>query len=71
MSKRAAEIQLPPLFVKAEQAMKEAVAAAIAEHWRAGHPVHIWRDEKVVALFPDGTTTTVEREHHEIKEEID
>jgi acyl-coenzyme A thioesterase PaaI-like protein len=50
------EIVLPPLVAKAERAMKEAVAAAIAEHWRAGRPVHIWRDEQVVALYPDGTT---------------
>ncbi|MEO6192950.1 MAG: hypothetical protein ABIS20_08075 [Thermoanaerobaculia bacterium] len=36
--------------------MKEAVAAAIAEHWRAGRPVYVWRDEQVVALYEDGTT---------------
>jgi hypothetical protein len=54
--------QMPPLFVKAEQAMKEAVAKAIAEHWRAGRPVHIWRDEKVVALYADGTAIPVERD---------
>jgi acyl-coenzyme A thioesterase PaaI-like protein len=49
------EITLPPLVARAEEAMKKAVAAAIAEHWRAGRPVHIWRDEQVVALYPDGT----------------
>ena len=48
-------IELPPLVAKAERAMKEAVAAAIAEHWRAGRPVYVWRDERVVALYPDGT----------------
>jgi hypothetical protein len=47
---------LPPMAVKAERAMKEAMAAAIAEHWRAGRPVYIWRDEQVVALYEDGTT---------------
>ncbi|HEY0511370.1 MAG TPA: hypothetical protein VGH73_05675 [Thermoanaerobaculia bacterium] len=50
------ETTLPPMAIKAERAMKEAVAAAIAEHWRAGRPVHIWRDEQVVALYEDGTT---------------
>jgi hypothetical protein len=50
------ELTLPPLVVNAERAMKEAVAAAIAEHWRAGRPVYIWRDEQVVALYEDGTT---------------
>lgn len=49
------QLTIPPLFDKAERAMKEAVAAAIAGHWRAGRPIHIWRGEQVVALFPDGT----------------
>jgi hypothetical protein len=56
------ERSLPPLAVKAERAMKEAVAAAVAEHWRAGRPVHVWRDEQVVALYPDGTTAPLLRE---------
>jgi hypothetical protein len=59
MKDKAPEITLPPLAVKAERAMKEAVAAAIADHWRAGRPVHIWRDEQVVALYEDGTTVPV------------
>jgi hypothetical protein len=46
-------LDLPPLFAKAERAMKEAVAAAIAEHWRAGRPVHVWKNGRVVALYPD------------------
>lgn len=49
------EKDIPPLFLKAHQAMKEAVKGAIAEHWRAGRPVIIWRDEQVMALFEDGT----------------
>ena len=53
-------LNLPPIFGKAERAMKEAVAAAIAEHWRAGRPVYVWRDERVVALYPDGTTQPVQ-----------
>ena len=55
MSDTKEEIQLPPLVAKAERAMKEAVAAAIAEHWRAGRPVYVWRNEQVMALYPDGT----------------
>lgn len=61
MAKPTDEIQLPPLFVKAEKAMKAAVAEAIAEHWRAGRPVHIWRDGRVVELYPDGTTVPIQR----------
>lgn len=48
-------IELPSLVAKAERAMKEAVAAAVAEHWRAGRPVHVWKDGRVVALYADGT----------------
>ena len=55
------EFELPPLAIKALQAMREAVAAAIAEHWRAGRPVHIWKDGQVVALYSDGTTVPVKR----------
>ena len=62
MKESPPETVLPPLAVKAERAMKEAVAAAIAEHWRAGRPVHIWQDEQIVALYPDGTTIPVNRE---------
>ena len=56
MKKSPEEFTLPPLAVNAERAMKEAVSQASAEHWRAGRPVHIWREEQVVALYPDGTT---------------
>ncbi|HEX4966855.1 MAG TPA: hypothetical protein VF173_38960 [Thermoanaerobaculia bacterium] len=52
--------ELPPLVEKADRAMKEAVSAAIAEHWRAGRPVYVWRDEQVVALYPDGTYVPVD-----------
>jgi len=37
-----------PLHVRALVAMKEAVKEAIAEHARAGRPIFIWRDGKVV-----------------------
>lgn len=49
------EEDLPPIVRKAYQALKQATKAAIEEHWRAGRPVYIWRDEQVMALFADGT----------------
>lgn len=49
------EKDLPSWALKADEAMKKATQAAIAEHWRAGRPVYIWRDEQVMALFGDGT----------------
>lgn len=55
MSKLVTDLELPPLFEKADCAMKEAVAAAIAEHWRAGRPVHVWQDGQIMALYSDGT----------------
>jgi hypothetical protein len=62
MNNQNEELQLPPLVAKAERAMKEAVAAAIAEHWRAGRPVYVWRNEQVMALYPDGTAVPVNPE---------
>jgi len=63
------EFELPPLAVKALQALREAVAAAIAEHWRAGRPVHIWRDGQVMALFPDGTTIPTKQYEEDTRQE--
>lgn len=62
MSSPVEEKDLPEIVVKARRAIKEAAAAAIAEHWRNGRPVYVWRDEQVVALHPDGTAVPVKRE---------
>jgi len=58
--------RFPPLIEKAERAIKEAVARAIAEHWNAGRPVYIWEDEQVVALLPDGTRVPLEKGQYEL-----
>jgi hypothetical protein len=42
-----------PLKVKAEMALKEAVAEAIAEHKRRGNPIAVWRDGKAVWIPPE------------------
>jgi hypothetical protein len=48
------EKKLPTLLAyKAEKALKRAVAKAIAEHYRGGIPIAVWRDGKVVLLHPD------------------
>jgi len=49
------ESKLPLWAVKARQALRQAAQAAAEEHWRAGRPVYIWRDEQVMALYADGT----------------
>jgi len=41
------------LAYKAEEALRKAVAEAIAEHRRNGIPIAIWRDGKVVRIPAD------------------
>jgi hypothetical protein len=42
-----------PLKIKAEMALKEAVAETIAEHKRRGNSIALWRDGKVVVIPPE------------------
>lgn len=65
MREKVDEKDLPDIVVKAQRAAKEAAAAAIAEHWRNGRPVYVWRDERVVALYSDGSVVPVERKEDE------
>jgi len=44
---------LPLLAYRAEEALRKAVAEAIAEHRRNGVPIAIWRDGKVVRIPAD------------------
>lgn len=62
-----AGLSLPPMIAKAEKAMKEAVAAAIAEHWRAGRPVYVWENERVVAILPDGSRIPLDKGQYELQ----
>jgi len=41
------------LAYRAEEALRKAVAEAIAEHRRNGVPIAIWRDGKVVRIPAD------------------
>ncbi len=41
------------LAYKAEEALREAVAEAIAEHRRNGVPIAVWRNGKVVRIPAD------------------
>jgi len=54
--KVSGDVRNLPFEIKAEMALKEAVAEAIAEHKRRGHPIVIWRDGKVVLIPPDEIT---------------
>lgn len=42
-----------PLEIRAEEAMRKAVANVIADHKRTGDPIVIWRDGKVVKIPAD------------------
>jgi hypothetical protein len=42
-----------PIGIRAEKALKKAVADAIADHKRFGDPIVIWRDGKVVKIPAD------------------
>jgi hypothetical protein len=45
--------------------MGEAVQDAIADHHRAGNPVAIWHEGKVVLWYPDGTYRPVDESAEE------
>lgn len=47
-----------PLDVRAEKALREAVAEAIAEHKLRGHPIIVWRNGKVVSIPPEEIAVT-------------
>lgn len=42
--KKPAEVPLEKL---AEEALKRSVVEAIAEHKRAGHPIAVWRENRI------------------------
>jgi hypothetical protein len=52
-SSRKSLLEKMPLDIKAELALREAVAGAIAEHKLRGYPIIIWRDGKVVSIPPE------------------
>jgi hypothetical protein len=47
------QLSQKPLAYLAEEALKKAVAEAIAEHHRNGIPIAVWRNGKVVRIAAD------------------
>jgi hypothetical protein len=48
--------EIPEVFGEAARAaMERAVREAVAEHHRAGNPVAVWQDGRVMLLYPDGS----------------
>jgi hypothetical protein len=50
---KKARRSLPLLAYRAEEALRKAVAEAIAEHRRNGVPIAIWRNGKVIRIPAD------------------
>ncbi len=42
-----------PIGTRAEEALKRAVAETLADHKRAGDPIFVWRNGKVVEIPPE------------------
>jgi len=42
-----------PIGIRAEEALKKAVADTIADHKRTGDPIVIWRNGKIVKIPAD------------------
>jgi hypothetical protein len=53
MKMSAAETDRLPFEEQALMAMQAAVRKALEEHARAGRPVYIWEDGRVVELSPE------------------
>jgi hypothetical protein len=51
--KQGKQLSPKPLSYLAEEALKKAVAEAIAEHRRNGVPIAVWRNGKVVRIAAD------------------
>ncbi len=47
------ELKHLPLEIRAEMAMKEAVAEAIARHKRLDNPIAVWKNGKAVWIAPE------------------
>jgi hypothetical protein len=50
---KKAKRPLPLLAYRAEEALRKAVAEAMAEHRRNGVPIAVWRNGKVVRVSAD------------------
>ena len=56
-----------PIGIRAEKALKKAVADAIADHKRSGNSIVIWRDGKVVKIPADQIELREDQAEYESK----
>lgn len=57
-----------PLEVRAEEALKKAVAETIADHKRTGDPIVIWRDGRVVKIPADQIEVREDQAEYSVSE---
>ena len=56
-----------PIGIRAEKALKKAVADAIADHKRSGNSIVIWRDGRVVKIPADQIEIREDQAEYESK----
>jgi hypothetical protein len=56
-----------PIGIRAEEALKKAVANAIADHKHSGNSIVIWRDGKVVKIPADQIEIREDQAEYESK----
>jgi hypothetical protein len=66
MTEKTKKLSDIPIGIRAEEALKKAVAEAIADHKRTGDPIAIWRDGKVVQIPPEQIEVREEQAQYEI-----
>jgi hypothetical protein len=52
-NKKKTDTKRLPIEVRAEIALKEAVADAVARHKRMGHPIAVWKGGRAVWIPPE------------------
>jgi hypothetical protein len=66
MMKKKKQIRDIPIEIRAEKALREAVANAIADHKRAGVPITIWCEGKAAQIPPEQIKIREEQAIYEI-----
>ncbi len=66
MTEKKKKLSDIPIGIRAEEALKKAVAETIADHKRAGDPIVIWRDGEVVHIPPEQIEVREEQAQYEI-----
>ncbi len=66
MTEKKKKLSDIPIGIRAQEALKKAVAETIADHKRAGDPIVIWRDGEVVEIPPEQIDVREEQAQYEI-----